>query len=93
MPLLPLNDRQSRIETFPRTKLRLVAGLTTITSLRDVHSRHDAADSANDVPYVLSSYLALQNFLLPESGVKTLVLGLKSFEPPDFVEDVVNQML
>jgi hypothetical protein len=31
--------------------------------------------------------------LIPESGVKTLVLGLKSFEPPDFVEDVVNQML
>jgi hypothetical protein len=31
--------------------------------------------------------------LEPESGVKTLVLGLKSFEPPDFVEDVVNQML
>jgi hypothetical protein len=34
-------------------------------------------------------FLALQ----PETGVKTLVLGLKSFEPPDFVEDVVNQML
>jgi hypothetical protein len=30
---------------------------------------------------------------IPESGVKTLVLSLKSFEPPDFVEDVVNQML
>jgi hypothetical protein len=37
--------------------------------------------------------MRLRRRLKSESGVKTLVLGLKSFEPPDFVEDVVNQML